>query len=235
MQTLLKRIMPTFDVPLSLANSIYNLSITVLIGGTALVFFSALGVIWSGIVKERHAEEKPANINPVTSQANIALEKAKAELADAKQQLALANAATVSAQKEAADSRKEMERLKTLGSWRVITPDAREQFKTFTKTFAKGTVFLDSVRTNPEAADYAGQISDLLKDAGYTVVEKSTSTMVRPEDAPLGVQMKIKNLAAQPAYAGTLQRGLEYIGIVTTGELDDAAEDSVLIFVGNKP
>ena len=36
-------------------------------------------------------------------------------------------------------------------------------------------------------------------------------------------------------YAGTLQRGLEFIGIETSGSLDDTAADVVIIFVGTKP
>jgi hypothetical protein len=120
------------------------------------------------------------------------------------------------------------------GSYREVTPMARDQFKTFVKSFTKGRVFIDCVTSSPEAAYYAGEISDLLKDAGYIVEQKSTSPSTS-DYAPSGVQMKIKSLAEQPVYAGTLQRGLEYIGINTTGELDDAAEDSVLIYVGTKP
>jgi hypothetical protein len=226
--------MPTFDVPLSLANSIYNLSITVLIGGTALVFFSALGVIWSSIVKERLADEKAAHTELITTQANAALQKANAELAEAKKELALATTATTTARTGTAGTQPVVDKVRPPGSYREITPEARDQFLTFVKTFAKGRVFMDWVQTNPEAADYAGQIADLLKEAGYTVVNKSTSTLTMA-DAPSGVIMKIKSMYAQPPYAGTLQRGMEYIGINSTGELDDAAEDSVLIFIGNKP
>jgi hypothetical protein len=234
MLKILKRLMPTVDVPLSLANTIYNLSIIVLIGGSALVFCSAIGMVWSSVVRERHAvAEKAASIEVIRAQANAAVERAKADAAEANTQLALANAA-VAAQKAAADAKVGTDKPGPPGSYREITAEARDQFKTFVKSFAKGRVFMDCVTTNPESTYYAGEISDMLKDAGYIVEQKSTSTL-SAADAPSGVQMKIKSLAEQPVYAGTLQRGLEYIGINTTGELDDAAEDSVLIYVGNKP
>jgi len=235
MLKILKRLMPTFDVPLSLANSIYNLSITVLIGGTVLVFLSSIGVVWSGIIKERHATDETASMAAAAAHLNATLEKAKAELADANKQLAIVKADAAAAQKTtAAVAQPVAEKPRAAGTYREITPQAREQFLTFVKTFVKGKVFMDWVGANPEATDYAGQLSDLLKEAGYTVDVKSTSTTT-VADAPIGVQMKIKSLYAQPSYAGTLQRGLEYIGINPTGELDDAAEDAVLIFVGNKP
>ena len=224
--------MPTVDVPLSLANSVYQLSIIVLIGGSALIFCSAIGVVWSGIVKERHAAaEKAASIEAIRTQADLDVQRAKAEATELNNQLSLANAA---AQKAAADAKVATDKPGPPGTYREITPQAREQFKTFVKNFAKGRIFIDCLTSNPEAVYYAGEISDMLKDAGYIVEQKSTSTL-SADDAPSGVQMKIRTLAAQPVYAGTLQRGLEYIGINTTGELDDAAEDSVLIYVGTKP
>jgi len=235
MLKILKRLMTTFDVPLPLANSIYNLSLTVLIGGSVLVLFSALALLWSGMIKDRHATEDTTKLQSAANQASATLEKTKAELTETTKQLADAKAAVAAALKSAKGTPSAaIEKPRAPGSYREITPEAREQFVTFVKTFAKGKVFLDWVGANPEATDYAGQISDLLKEAGYTVDVKSTSTTT-VADAPIGVQMKIKNIYTQPSYAGTLQRGLEYISINPTGELDDAAEDAVLIFVGNKP
>ena len=235
MLKILTRLMPLFDLPLSLANSIYNVSLTVLIGGAALVVFSTIGLVWSGMIKERHAADETAHIAANAAQAKASLEKTKAELAKVSKELADTKAEAATAPKAvAALAPQSASKPRVPGSYREITPEAREQFVSFVKTFAKGKIFMDWVGANAEATDYAGQLSDLLQEAGYTVEVKSTSTTT-VADAPIGVQMKIKSLYAQPPYAGTLQRGLEYIGINTTGELDDAAEDSVLIFVGNKP
>ncbi len=52
---------------------------------------------------------------------------------------------------------------------------------------------------------------------------------------PTGIEIKIRSMDDQPLYAGTLQKALEFIGLSTSGALDDMAGDSVMLFVGTKP
>ena len=61
----------------------------------------------------------------------------------------------------------------------------------------------------------------MLTDAGYLVVPKDGPT-IPIQNTTLGVHIRIRSMSHQPAYAGSLQKGLEYIGIDTAGELDDA-------------
>jgi hypothetical protein len=224
MLKLFKRSMSLFDVPLSTANSIYNLSFVVLLGGIALVLISTVSLIWSGMIKERYASETIAQNEAAAAQANAALQKAKADAAEASRQLTQAKAAATALEQETP---------KTLPTGREIPPEKRDLFKAFVKDSSKGKVFIGSVSADSEAANYARQISEMLTGAGYTVVDKTD--LLPPEESPVGVHIRIKSMAEQPIYAGSLQKGLESIGIDTAGELDDAAEDSVLIIVGSKP
>jgi hypothetical protein len=238
MLKIFKKVMPIFDVPLSTANSIYNVSVVVLIGGIALVFISSISVIWSGVIRERYASARISHNEAVAAQAGAALQKALDDAAGVEKQLAQAReAAAASAAAAAATLEQEKAQTQTQAqpsSWRQITPENRSLFKTFVKNFAKGRIFVDAEPSDPEAINYARQLSDLLTESGYPVVQKNNL----PEPAggfPSGVHVRIKSMDAQPSYAGALQKGLEYIDIDTSGELDDAAEDSVLILIGSKP
>jgi hypothetical protein len=210
-----------------MANAVYNFSLIVLILGIVLVVFSAGALVWSGTIKEREASQKLANDEIAIAQSKAALELAKADLAETNKRLA-------ESEKEGSEAKFEETKLKSAASWREITPEQRDLFAAFVKDFPKGKVLIDTVVANPEAANYARQMSDMLKGVGYTVVEKySTADAAGPP--PVGIQMKIKSMDEQPVYAGSLQKALEYIDIDTAGSLDDRAENAVLIFVGVIP
>jgi hypothetical protein len=178
-------------------------------------------------MKERHASQRLANDEIAIAQSKAALKVAKADLAETNKRL-------VEAEKEGSEAKFEETKLKSAASWREITPEQRDLFAAFAKDFPKGKVLIDTVVANPEAANYARQLSDMLKEVGYTVVEKYSSA-VPSGPPPVGIQMKIRSMAEQPVYAGSLQKALEYIDIDTAGSLDDRAENAVLIFVGVIP
>jgi hypothetical protein len=217
--------MSFLDIPLATANSIYNLSVVVLIAGIALVLISTASLFWSGLVKERYASEKIAQDQAAAAKAAAAMQKARADAEEAKKQLALAQAAA---------AKLEEEKNKQPPEEREISPEKREHFIEFVKDFSKGKIFISTASTDSETVNYARQISAMLTDAGYQVVPKS-GLVLPPEEGFTGVHVRIRSMAEQPAYAGALQKGLEAINIDTAGELDEAAEDSVLILVGNKP
>jgi hypothetical protein len=228
--------MPYFDIPVSTANSIYHVSVGALVGGIALVFLSTLSMIWSGTIRERYASARIAHDEAVAAQAGAALLKARAEAAEVEKQLAQAKeaAAEAAASASGAAARLEQEKFQPQPSWRDISAENRSLFATFVKNFAKGRVFIGVSPSDPEASNYAREISDLLATSGYPVVQK-TDLPIPAGGFPVGVHIRIKSMEAQPTYAGALQKGLEYIDINTTGELDDDAEDSVLILIGGKP
>jgi hypothetical protein len=93
---------------------------------------------------------------------------------------------------------------------------------------------VEAISTDAEAATFAHQVSDMLNGAGYTVAENFGSKVLLG-NPPTGVEMRIRSMDDQPVYAGALQKGLEFIGIPTSGNLDNSAADSVIIFIGTKP
>ena len=216
--------MSLFNVPLSTANSVYNLSVVILVGGIALVFISLLSMLWSSVVKQKYAEQRIAQNEAAVSQAREALLKAREDAAAASKLLTAAKEAAADLQKQREES--------PAFTGREISADKRDLFKLFVRDFSKGRILIACTSDNPEAENYMKQLAEMLDSAGYTVVPKTGPTIPIPNSR--GVHIRIRSMAQQPAYAGSLQKGLEYIGVDTAGELDDAAEDAVLILVGSK-
>jgi hypothetical protein len=210
--------MASLDIPLSTANSIYTISLVILIISIVLVLVSTASMIWTGLIKERYASQKIA-------QDEAAAAKAKADADEAHKELVAVKATAAKLQQE---------KQKAMSDDRQISPEKRAKFKDYVQNFPKGKIFVGTSTTDPEALSYAKQIYDMLADAGYQVVPKS-GLLLPPETEFTGVHVRIRSMADQPYYAGSLQKGLEFIDIDTAGELDDAAEDAVLILVGNKP
>lgn len=220
--------MSLFDVPLSTANSVYNLSVVVLVGGIALVMISMLSMVWSTVVKERYSAQRIAQNEAAVAQANLALQKAREDAMAASKLLTEAQATAAQLEKE-----REQSPATPTPAGRSVSPERRELFKLFVKDFSKGRVLIGCTQSDPEAVNYMKQLSEMLSAAGYTVVPKN-GAMIPIQNSTLGVHVRIRSMGQQPSYAGSLQKGLEYIGIETAGELDDAAEDAVLILVGSR-
>ena len=227
--------MSLFDVPLSTADSIYHLAVVVLVGGIALVLISTVSIIWSGVVRERYAAQRLAQNEAAIAQANLALKKAREQAADADNLLAQAKVEAAALEKQQQAAAAAFATSAASSGGREITLEKRDLFKLFVRDFSKGRVFVGcTAESDPEAANFTKELEQMLTDAGYQVVPKIGPA--NPADtATTGVHIRIRSMANQPLYAGSLQKGLEAIGIETAGELDDAAEDSVLILVGGKP
>jgi hypothetical protein len=226
-----KKPMPLLNATATTANMVYQVSLITLLLGTGLVLISAVALIWSSSIRQRDTDARLANLNDVTARANAEVAKAQAEVIAANRKVAEANRAASNAEKAITDVNP-LPRSAITG--RQVTVENCGLFITFVKTVSKGRVTIEAIVSNPEAIQFAKQISDMLKSAGYDTVESFGSATLLGEE-PVGVQMKIRSMDEQPAYAGSLQRGLEFIGIDTSGALDASAGDAVIIFVGRKP
>ena len=229
-----KKSMSLFALPVSTANLIYNISFIALLIGAVMVLASASALIWSSQVRDQDATDRIAALASAEAQAHAAMEKAQADLAESTRQLTQANAARADAEKEAAAVKAEPSKAAQPIAGRTITLDNRELFIDFVKTVSKGKVVVQAITSDPEASRYAHQVADMLQGAGYGVVENYGSAVLLG-NAPVGVEMRIQSMEAQPLYAGSLQKGLEFVGIPTSGALDPAAADAVIIFIGSKP
>jgi len=228
-----KKPMPLLNASASTANFVYQISLIVLLLGTGLVLISAIALIWSTSIRERETTEQLASVDGIRARADAEVAEAKAEVAAANKQVVEAKAAAATAEKELANAQ-QAGGAKPAIAGRQVTVENCGLFINFVKTVSKGRVEVQAISSNPEATQFAKQICDMLKSAGYDAVENFGSTTLLGEQ-PVGVQMKIRSMDDQPMYAGALQRGLEFVGIATSGALDVAAGDSVIIFVGSKP
>ena len=230
-----KKLMALFSIPASTANLIYNISFVSLVVGAALVLISATALVWSSSIRERDASERLALVETADARAAATTaKKAEADLTEATRLLAQANANAAAAEKEAAAAKLQTQKEQAPTSGRVISMDNRELFIDFVKTVGKGRVVTEAISSDPEAVSFTHQVSDMLTGAGYTVVENIGSHVLLG-NPPVGVEMRIRSMEEQPPYAGSLQKGLEFIGIPTSGSLDSTAGDSVIIFIGTKP
>ena len=220
------------------ADLVYNLSFITLLIATVVVLLSAGALVWSSGVREKDVEDRIAQVKAAdTRAADDAAKKAQADLAEATHLLAQANANAAAAQKEAAEAKAQNAKAPVTASstsGRQITLDNRELFIDFVKTVSKGHVVVEAISTDAEAVTFAHQVADMLNGAGYEVAENIGSKVLLGAP-PTGVEMRIRSMDEQPVYAGALQKGLEFIGIPTSGNLDSTAADSVIIFIGTKP
>ena len=229
-----KEPMPLLNSTVATANLVYQVSLIVLLVGAGLVLASAIALIWSNTIRERDTNARLAGTGDINAQAHAEVLKAEAEVAAARKEVIAANTAAANVEKEIADVKQPGNSAKGVLAGRQLTVENCGLFINFVKTVSKGRVVIQAISTNTEATQFAKQISDMLGSAGYDVTENFGSTSLLG-DQPVGVQMKIRSMAEQPVYAGSLQRGLEFIGIDTSGALDASAADAVILFIGSKP
>lgn len=220
-------------IPVSTANTVYQVSLITLLIGAAVVLISAITLIWSGSIRENDLSSRLTNLQTTSAQATDEVARAHADVIDLKQQLASATHAAAEAQKEAMEAK--LQNAKPVAtSGRQITAENCGLFINYVRTVLKGKIILEANSSDAEAINYARQMADMLKSAGYDLDERFGSPTLLGQP-PVGVQMRIRSMDEQPPYAGTLQSGLEFIGIGTSGSLDDTAADVVIVYVGTKP
>ncbi len=220
-------------LPVSTANTVYHASFLALVIGAVVVLVSAVTLLWSGSVRENDLSSRLASLESTRAQADAQVTQAQADLATAKEQVVVANAAKDRAEKEVETAKQSSAKPVAVVAGRQVTAENCGLFINFVRTVRKGKIILQANSSDAEATSFARQLSDMFKSAGYDVDENFASpTLLGPP--PVGVQMKIRSMDEQPPYAGSLQQGLEFIGIDTSGALDDGAADSVIIYVGSK-
>jgi hypothetical protein len=116
---------------------------------------------------------------------------------------------------------------------RVITPEQRKEFINLLLDAPKGAVRIESIASNEEAANFAKQMSNMLKDSGYTVSE-NLGSMMPFGPPPTGVLLRVKSADVQPLWGGPLQRALAHINIDAKGCVG-GEENLVVVFIGDKP
>ncbi len=202
-------------LPFDRANALSNFAMVSLVVGLLLTIASTIALIWLSGVKSRYIDEHMAQIFAQS-------EQAKAETARANERAAefLLRAQQANAEQEKA--RLQLEQVRTLSAARRLSP---EQHAKIVKSLNGHpmTVNLLSPNNDAEAAQFAEDISQTLKDAGITV---NASTSLFP------IPIRGLGMSMTSSEAGKML----YLALRGAGfEIKDLPEkDPVMIIVGVK-
>jgi hypothetical protein len=204
-----------------MANAVYFVANIILIVGAILTLAGTIGVIWSGSLRDKFSDERASDNERKTADAN-----AKA---------ALANERAVILEKQAADARLELEKLKEKNVFRQITPQQEEEFVRLMKGAPQGRLQIVSEHRIPEIAMYAGQIKEMLAKAGISSVGQFVTVLMGTKGDATGIAVAVKNIKNPPPHAVAIQSALEQIGIQCKWEQDDTSPDDYCrVIVGRK-
>lgn len=119
---------------------------------------------------------------------------------------------------------------------RVITQVDHDRFVVAAKSAPKGTITLGFNSGNPESHNFAVQLRQLLRDAGYTVKEEFIQNMMW--NPPLyGVRLEIRDNEKPTQFAIAVQVLLKQIGIDAAGgpANRDLSDNEMWMHVGQRP
>jgi len=171
------------DISQTIADTIYGWANIALAIGAALVLFGTIGVIWSGGVRERFANERISSNETKTAQAvadaataHAASEVAKADAAranenfvKAKQSIATANERAAKLENEAEQARLETERLKRQFAWRRLNETQFHALATGFSEIIGLNLVLSAVGSDPESMLFATDIKRAMAAAGINL------------------------------------------------------------------
>ena len=177
-----------------------------------------IGVFYAGFApfkEERDALEAQLNkpVQPIPIELNEHnidtegredLKNTKAELADTKQKLASANA--------------ELRQLKQKAEDRMISAEDRQKVVAALNGAPKGKFITQSDWMDGEAIQFAQQITNILKEAGYEQLDVRTQVLSLNGK---GAYMFVKDLKNPPAHAVAIQKAFTEIGISMPGDTAD--------------
>lgn len=212
--------------------------IVTIIAAIAVAYFS---------FRSWNAGNKFQDVLNATAQARI--EEAKAEAAKANEGLSKANAEIIGAKKRTAEislkveeeSKKRLEaerarlELQARVQPRYLTAKKESEFIAALRVSpVKGNVRLNCILGDTEGNAFAGQISDMLKKAGWHSAGVSQSVYTTPY--PKGAFITISDPQNPPAHAEVLRNIFLLFGIELTRQVNKTLEpDFVGIRIGYKP
>jgi hypothetical protein len=143
------------------------------IAGLALIV-TVLGWHFSsraGALKDAAAKMKEAALERFKQESALSIAEADAKAAEANKIAAQANERAALLEKDAANSRLELGRLQQKLAWRVITDEQAEHFKAIVAGAPRGKVSMTYLSNNQEVMNFAYQLAQLLRHAGYDAPE----------------------------------------------------------------
>ena len=147
-----------FDIPLDIANAIYNTANVILILGAVLVAVGTIAAIWTGGIRDRFADER-------ISQNEAETFRAVADAASANKGAARANERTALLENEAEQARLETERLRQQMAWRRLNEGQIRKIASGVAGLAI-PLQLTGIANDPESMLFASDIRRALLTAG---------------------------------------------------------------------
>jgi hypothetical protein len=172
--------------------------------------------------------------------ANVEILDARARSDEARAEAAKANEGMAAAKERTAQLELALEKEKTARLPRTINAEQRAAILHNLKVFMpepKGKLYVVPSRFDPEAIQYAAQISEILKAAGFTVLEDSgPATTILGYDAP-GAWLWMNDAPTAPPHAVAIQKAFWAAGIYLDGQShpEKFDKESLLVAVSSKP
>jgi hypothetical protein len=217
--------------------------------GGIFIFSNHLQTISDGEVAQlnKQSEEfrkEAEQFNKIAGESNERAAIAAKEAAQANERAAKFDADRVMVEKEAEEIRStnfvlqaKVLELEAKIQPRTITPEQRIQLTNLLSSCPKGKVFVMASVLDAEATDFAKQIEDVLKNAGFEVVRPSSFSDPNSilATSQTGLHLVVKDMKNAPPYAAFIQRSFMNCGISMDGSWAgkaDFASNRVEIAVG---
>jgi hypothetical protein len=116
---------------------------------------------------------------------------------------------------------------------RTITPEQRLTFLETVRGQSRGKVIISAIFFNEETHEFGSQLTKLLKDAGFSLLEPEPLNFFTTSRPPSGVRIGFKNNSSEPAHVATLLKGFRAIGVdppqttLVNSDADDVVEIQV--------
>ena len=116
---------------------------------------------------------------------------------------------------------------------RAITPEQRLTFLEAVRGQSRGPVIVSAIFFNSETHEFGKQITKLLTDAGFTLLEDEPLNFFTTGRPPSGVRIGFKSESNEPAHVATLLKGFRAIGLdpprttLVNSDSDDVVEIQV--------
>jgi len=139
----------------------------------------------------------------------------------------------VQARKAADEAKATAGKLEAAHGPRAITPEQRLAFLEAVRGQSRGRVIVSAIFFNKETHEFGRQLSQLLKDAGFTLLEPEPLNFFTTGRPPSGIRIGFKSENNEPAHVATLLKGFRAIGMdppmttLVNSDADDVVEIQV--------
>ncbi|WP_434877302.1 hypothetical protein [Bradyrhizobium sp. HKCCYLRH2057] len=178
-----------------------------------------------------------AEITKQSAEASERAANAEQRAAEARAEVARANENAANAQKQTAQLELALEKERQARLPRSIGRDQREKLIAALKSAPKGKVFVIGSFFDAESTQFANEISQILKDAGFEI-----SDMLPRPNRPIGYNQPgawlwVNDVKQAPPHARPIQDNFKEAGVYLDGQShpDLVQPDEVLIAVSSHP